>query len=381
MPICLSPNGGIEASGNTPLRRLLVATIAGIHTLERDESDKWKVTAHVLPELQIGSLLYEPRSGKLFAGAHGGGGLWCSDDEGKTWAQVGCGLDLPHIYTIAVQYREDRTVLYVGTEPVALFRSDDLGKTWREHPAIREVPGTEKWIFPPPPHIAHVKHVAFHPSEPETLYVCIEQGALLKSVDDGASWFELASFASSDDKFYNDTHRVVISPTYPRRIYMATGEGFYASADGGETWEHLTTRHDRVGYPDALFIDPRDERVLIMGGSGEAPEEWRATRVSDATVLRSADQGRTWQTIDRGLPNPMIGNIEAMTLYHHGDAISLIAGTATGEVWLSEEAGGQWTCIGANLPPISKAGHYRWFLSEEQRNNIEAAMRGWRAFA
>ncbi len=381
MLVCLSPNGGVVSSGDEPITRLLVATIAGIHTLELDAAREWKVVHQALPNLQIGSLLYEPRSKQLFAGAHGGGGLWVSNDLGMTWDRVGGGLDRPHIYMISVQYRGEQPVLYVGTEPVALFRSDDLGQSWREHPSIREVPGTEKWIFPPPPHIAHVKHIAFHPAEPETLYVCIEQGALLKSVDDGQTWFELASFASDTDKFYNDTHRVVIAPSDPRRLYMATGEGLYASTDAGASWEHLSTRHDRVGYPDALFLDPRDENALIMGGSGEAPEEWRTTRISDAAVLCSGDRGRTWTTLDEGLPSPMIGNIEAMSLYRRNDVVSLVAGTATGEVYLSENAGERWTCIAASLPPVSKAGHYRWFLTDEQRSNIEEAMRGWRAFA
>src|SRR5207237_925440 len=130
---------------------------------------------------------------------------------------------------------------------------------------LRAVPGTEKWIFPPPPHIAHVKNVAFHPHRPGTIYALVEQGAVLKSADDGATWRELDAYASEHDSFYRDVHRLVIAASDPDRMHLATGDGLYASEDGGESWTHQQRRTDRVGYPDALFLDPNDDDVVYLG--------------------------------------------------------------------------------------------------------------------
>ncbi|WJJ94510.1 hypothetical protein [Neopusillimonas aromaticivorans] len=92
----------------------------------------------------------------------------------------------------------------------------------------------------------------------------------------------------------------------------------------------------------------------------------------------STDFGSTWQERRAGLPVNVIGNIEAMGLHHTGDDIMLTAGTATGEVYVSYDRAQSWEAIELNAPPISKAGHYRWFLSDERRAQIEDAMRAWK---
>ena len=57
-----------------------------------------------------------------------GGGLWLTEDSGKTWEQV---LDEKlHVYAAAVDPRNPATV-YANTFDSAAFRSDDRGKSWR----------------------------------------------------------------------------------------------------------------------------------------------------------------------------------------------------------------------------------------------------------
>jgi photosystem II stability/assembly factor-like uncharacterized protein len=372
---CLSCNGKTTTAGDEPATVLLVATIAGVHRFEREAPGaRWSLRERTLEDLHVSSLLWEPSAGLLLAGAHGDGGLWASLDRGCSWEPRVQGLHSRHVYTLAAQRRGDDTVLFAGTEPPALYRSDDLGLSWHELAALQDVPGTEEWTFPPPPHIAHVKNVSFHASEPETLYVCIEQGALLKSVDDGRSWFEESGYDSSADMFRHDNHRVVIEASDPTRLFMCGGEGLYHSADAGRTWTHLTGRDHRVGYPDAMFIDPRDDDVLYMAGPRFPPRRWGETRAADPTVLRSRDGGRSWNEIRDGLPEHIVGNIEAMGMHASTDRVMLVAGTATGEVFACDDAGAPWQLVADGLPPISKGGHYRWFLSAEQREAVEARM-------
>ena len=380
MLTCLSPNGADVTRAATAAYDLVVGTVGGLYALKRDSVESsWKVAFTAITDKQISSLLFEARSGYLFAGVHGNGGLWMSRDAGATWVPRMHGLDKPHVYTIAAQYRGDKTVLFAGVEPPGLYRSDDLGETWQDLPGILNVPGTDKWNFPPPPHIAHVKHVAFHPTDPGTYFVCIEQGALLKTVDDGATWLETSSFEADDDFFRNDTHRTVIRRANTEDVFLATGEGLYRSLDGGATWNHLTYRADRIGYPDVLFLDPRDENMIYLGGAGAAPREWRKMTPpkSNAGLIRSSDNGETWVELTEGLPKPVVGNIEAMTMHYWDDEVTFYAGTATGEVYCGRDAGASWQLLAKDLPPISKAGHYRWFLTAEQRLNIENHMRSW----
>ena len=262
----LSPNGDNLSRGDGPATRLVVATVEGVATFRRGgRGAPWHLTDRSLSGCHVGSLLFEPVSGKLFAGAHADGGLWVNDDEVGSWRRLTDGLDRPHIYSLAARRIGDRVTLFAGTEPAALYRSEDFGESWKEAESLREVPGTDKWIFPPPPHLAHVKSVVFHPTRERTFYALVEQGALLQTDDDGQTWTELAGYAGADDIAYHDVHRLVISTNDPRLFYLATGEGLYCSGDGGQSWEHLMPRAGRIGYPDFLFFDPTRRRHAVPG--------------------------------------------------------------------------------------------------------------------
>ena len=358
MICCLSPNGSVVHRGPEPPAQLVVGTVDGVTTLERQApGPSWKVARHSLAGLHVGALLFEPGRDALFAATHGGG-VHASADRGRTWEPRTRGLTIPHVWTLASVERNGAPVLYAGAEPARLFRSIDYGASWEELPALRSVPGTERWMFPPPPHVAHVKNIAFDPGDSRIMFVGVEQGALLKSSDDGQSWRELDEYARPDDVYEKDIHRLVICPSDPKRIYMTTGDGLYMSADGGETWEHLTTRAARIAYPDALLLSPFDDDVLFMAGGGADPPEWRRTGTADSGIVVSEDGGRTWRSPERGLPPRLHGNVDALSMHARPGGFTIFAGTTDGEIFASEDGGAGWALIASGLAPISSAGHY-----------------------
>lgn len=374
MVVCVSPNGAAVSESDKPAAEILVGTIRGIVHYEREAPDlPWKEAKRTLEEVHVSSVLFEEKSGTIFAGGHGQGGLWASVDGGDSWEQRQAGIVENHIFHLAAQYRGDDVRILAGVEPASLYYSDDLGRNWTKLPALNKVPGTEKWTFPPPPHLAHAKNVAWHPSDPDTFYVCVEQGALLKTTDGGESFTELASYESPSDLWYHDTHRIVIRQGDPRQMFLSSGEGVYYSADAGETWTHIQTRTDRLGYPDAMAIDPHNEDTIFVAGAGNPPRTWvdQQEGTSNAGVIRSDDGGKSWREVSNGLPQPLKGNIEAMSLLSHPDGVELFCGTATGELYYSADRGGSWEELAAGIPPVSKVHHYRWFLPKEERQRIE----------
>jgi photosystem II stability/assembly factor-like uncharacterized protein len=367
MLACLSPNGLNAYRGDEPVDRLLVATISGVAVLERDgPGGQWRVGEPALDGVHISSLAIEPLRGGIFAGSHvtrdstSPGGLYRSLDGGKTWEKRTRGLSTDHVFCVRSVQENGRPVIHAGTEPAGLFRSDDYGETWEDRPALRTVPNTDKWMFPSPPHVAHVKTMAFDPRDPNTIYAGVEQGALLKTTDGGHTWRELESFSSPNDRSYKDIHQITIRPSNPDELYMTTGPGLYHSADRGETWEHLTDSAGgfRVGYPDHLHYAPDDDRVMFMSGAAEDPGTWRQSHHADATVMRSKDGGRTWTQAGQGLPPSMRANIEAMGIASRTDGFALFAGTTDGCVFCSEDGAESWTQVASGLPPVSKGRHY-----------------------
>lgn len=380
--VCLSPNGNTLSETDRAARTLLVATTNAVYEFSRaDAHSPWNSrAADILEGHHVSALTHEARSDLLFAGLHFQGGLLVSADRGRTWEARNIGLSSGHVYTLHVQYRGERTVLYLGTEPVMLYRSDDLGRSWTALPAVREVPETDKWFFPRS--APHIKHIASHPAEPDTLYVCVEQGDLLKSTDGGRSWRQLASLDRPDDKFRRDMHRVTLRKENPRELFLTTGIGLYHSADAGDTWEHLTDPSFPLGYPDPFFLDPTRPEVAYMVGAAANPNPaWAQTGTANPLIMRSADGGRTWQEAMDGMRRPVRGNIEAFALHHSLEAgLELFAGTACGELYTSRDGARSWTLITDALDPVSKGPHFRHFLPSEQREAYEARLRAMGAF-
>lgn len=357
MTACIAPNGPNMYRSDKPVDRMLVGTLDGVSILQRS-GGSWMVKGRELEGKHVSSLLFEAKQGGVFAGIHDGG-VFFSADQGETWEQRTDGLAVEHVYTLGLDDRGGKTVIYAGTEPARLFRSEDYGKSWHELPALRDVPDTDKWTFPAPPHLGHVKTMAFDPRDEQVMLVGIEQGALLKTTDGGQSWHELASFSKPDDEVYKDVHRVLLRPSNADEIFMTGGMGLYHTTDQGRTFEHVTNREFRVGYPDQMVFSPRDDRVMFMAGSSHHPGSWRQSHQADSTVIRTRDGGKTWDLANHGLPEGMRANLEAMALVAWPEGYAVFAANTDGEVYLTEDEGESWQRIASGLAPISKAGHYR----------------------
>jgi len=372
----LSPGGQQLTRGAGPATRILVGTLEGVATLGRSgPGAPWALLDRSLTDRHVGQLVYEAGSGKLFAGAHADGGLWVSDDgRGAAWRPLTDGLDRPHIYALAARRVGARATLFAGTSPAALYRSDDLGESWAEVTSIFDVADTDKWTFPPPPHIPHVKQIVFHPTDPDTLYVLVEQGAFLKSVDDGRSWTDLTGYSHPDDANYRDPHRLLIDPDEPDVLWLATGVGIYRSGDGGLTYEQFMRRGDRIGYTDFVFLDPDDRRTVYQGGSPLNPADWYKQRTARSCVMRSTDEGRSWVELRNGMPDPLVGSIQAMTQHVWDGGMMLLAGTATGEVYASEDRGESWQLVSDDVAAVAKDGHWLPFLPEAEQKVAMARM-------
>jgi photosystem II stability/assembly factor-like uncharacterized protein len=353
--VCLSPNGGDIYRLDAPPRAVLVGTVDGVVALRAKSDDsRWEIVNHALRGLHVSSVLKEPTRGTFFAGIHGEG-LYRSLDGGNTWDTCMSGVTVPHVFSIACDPNDGTA--YAGTEPAGVFRSRDGGDRWEELDALRNVGGQDRWWFPAPPHVPHVKNVAVDPRDGRVLYVSVEQGALLKSVDGGKT-FQQLFFEDEGCRYNNDAHRVVFNPRNPDEIYLTGGDGIFRSADAGQTWQHIATPAMRVAYPDHLYVTPADSSTLVAFGGGTPPNVWRTTGDARSTVVRSRDGGKTWEQLGGALMASLPGNLEAATMVIWPDGYGFFAGSADGEVFFSADRGETWLCIAQGIPPVSKCVHY-----------------------
>src|SRR5262249_49337629 len=141
------------------------------------------------------------RPDRVYCGTFGRG-LWRSEDGGTTWKPIGdsgrameayngTGIRSAQITAVAVSpidRCDGQNIVYAGTEPAALDRSEDGGNAWRELSRLRELPSAPTWSFPPRPYTSHVRWITPDPLVSGRVFVAIEAGALVKSIDGGEHW-------------------------------------------------------------------------------------------------------------------------------------------------------------------------------------------------
>jgi len=324
--------------------------------LEQSGPGIWGVALHSLRGVHVSSLLHDPDTGALFAGAHSGG-FHASVDGGRTWELRDRGLNQRNVYTLASHVSSGRRLLYAGTEPAHLYVSSDCGMHWDELPGLRAVPGTELWTFPAPPYHGHVKQIAFHPRDEGVMFACIEQGALLQSEDAGKSWKELDAFhAPGRHRYFKDVHRLKISTRDPRIMFLTGGDGIFRTDDAGESWKQIADSSLSIGYPDDIHILFEDPMQLVVSGAAVDPGRWPETGTANASVMHSND-GIQWLTCSAGLPAPLHGHIAALSMHAFEGQRELFAATTDGELYGSFDAGANWRLLLDQLPPVAKANH------------------------
>jgi photosystem II stability/assembly factor-like uncharacterized protein len=351
MRVLMSIGGPTVFETDSPADEILIGTANGVVMLRRAApGEPWRETHRALADKHISNLVEDPESGRLFAGTHGDG-IHASDDGGRTWQRKDRGVTYANIYSMSAVRADEGVRVYAGTEPAHLFVSQDRGEAWQELPTLRSVPTVDTWMFPAPPHVAHVKHITFDPRSADTIYASIEVGGGLKSTDGGQSWRQLSGF-------YEDVHRMVVAAARPDDVFMGNGIGIYHSADAGETWEQLTDRSARIAYPDAVIAHPRHPDTVFIAGAICGPGEWRRTKTADARIARSRDGGKHWEYLEGGLPAHIHGNIEGFTLNVWPGGSALFAGTTDGDVFASEDEGDTWSTIARRVGAVSKGGHH-----------------------
>lgn len=260
----------------------------------------------------------------LAADALVGGRAWCgtgrdgvfrSDDGGRSWRAVGLAGRL--IMAIATSPVE-RDVVWAGTEPSEVWRSSDAGTTWQQTGRLESLPSSPEWSFPPKPDTHHVRWIACHPLEPGRLWVAIEAGALVSTIDGGRTWRDRVAGGPWD------THELAVHHRAPDRLRVSAGDGYFESDDAGATWRSPREGLD-VGYLRSIAIDPGDPDVVVISASSGPHTAYVAGR-ADGRLYRRAE-GR-WERVRDGWPE------QPSTI-----APLLCAGTNRGELWAADERG------------------------------------------
>jgi len=297
-------------------------------------------------------------------------------------------------------------------------RSDDGGTTWNpvDNKFVYEgVPGTHQWYdgTPHPWEFARVWHLEPSLTDPDTVYAGVQDAALFRSTDGGASWHELAGLREhgSGPSWQPGAgglclHTILLDPTNANRIYIAiSAAGAFRTDDGGQSWkpinrglksEGIPKPEAEVGHcvhhiamngsrPNVLFMQKHWD-VMRSDNGGDSWQEVSGNLPTDfgfaidvhthepetiyvvpiksdsehfppdgkLRVFRSRSGGNEWEPLTKGLPqsNCYVNVLRDAMAVDSLDSCGIYFGTTGGQVYVSPDAGDTWMPIVENLPPV-----------------------------
>ena len=270
-------------------------------------------------------------------------GLWSSTDGGESWTELGDGEGSADIVNrpSAIVYDPDNPETYWEAglyNEGGLYRTDDGGAT-----------------FVPVGDVIHTDLVAIDFGDPERQTMLAgrhEAPMLFRSVDGGASWTDISASLPADTGFAT-APMIIDADVHLLGTNGANLSGVFRTVDGGETWDEVF-----AGPIKGAPLRASDGSILWLRDFGQG-------------VIRSVDDGATWTL----LPGTGLTQSGAASLIELPDG--RLATVGPGQVLVSEDGGGTWVGVGAQLPyeptglvySAAQQAFYIWrFVCEEDQS-------------
>ncbi len=271
-----------------------------------------------------------------------GAGLWRSADGGEGWHEAGGEMSGRSLSAVAVA--PDERAVYAGSDPSAMWRTENTGRRWEALTALNALPSAPTWSFPPRPDTSHVRWITLEPGRPHHLYVCIEAGALVRSADGGRTWTDRVAGGPWD------THTLGVHPDAPGRLYSAAGDGmgmpghgYNESHDGGDTWAQPDAGIEHH-YLYGLAVDSGDPGTVVVSAADTA-QHAHNPQVAESFVYRRTGTG-PWIEVRDGLPTPK-GTLRTLFAADPARRGTFFAANNRG-VFRSTDGGETWEPVGPN---------------------------------
>ncbi len=279
----------------------LWAGAAGGGVWKSDDGGKtWRSLWHSEPTLNVGSVAIDPRQpntiycgtgeANLSADSHPGVGVFRSLNGGESW-QLLTSADtarLPRrIGAIAVDPFDSNHLLLGGvrhknSESSGLFRTTDGGLTWT------------LLSFVPQKYFCH--DIRFHPINRGTIFTTVDaQGSkngIWRSIDGGKNWTQLLQGLPSPSLCGRTA--LALAPSSPSTMYAQIADsnddvlGIYRSTNGGNSWTSIGGTHfadeRQMSYNNTIVVHPSNPNHVLCGG---------------VDLHRTTNGGTTWRKVTR----------------------------------------------------------------------------------
>jgi len=248
----------------------------------------------------------------------------------------------------AVGIPSQPNVFFIGVNNGGVWKTDDYGRTW--NPIFDDAP------------TGSVGDLAVSPSHPDVIYVGTGEGlhrpdlsvgdGMFKSTDGGKHWVHIGL---TD---VQQISRVIVHPTNPEIVFIAglghpyganEMRGIFRSLDGGKSWEKTLYINHNTGATQVEF-DPNNPQILYadMWEHQEGPWENASFSGTHSGLYKSTDGGTTWRKLENGLPNAShgLGRIGVAIAPSNSNRLyATVDSREKGGIYTSEDAGEHWKLV------------------------------------
>jgi hypothetical protein len=349
---------------------LAIGTGKGLYLARSDDDRKsWQLSGPHYPNIAVYAAAIDKRRPvpRLLAGvtsSHFGPSVATSDDLGASWQEpdrapvafpADTGAALERVWQIAPGRASEPDRVYAGTQPSALFVSDDGGATYELVRGLWDHPHRPQWHPGGGGQTIHT--VLPHPTDEATMVVAMSTGGVYRSHDGGASWtasnagIKITDAPDPYPEFGQCVHKVARDAGDPERLYAQIHHGVCRSDDGGASWTSIADGlPSDFGFP--MVAHPR--RPGMIWNFPMTADVRRFPTEEKCRVFRSTDAGQTWQPLSEGLPSePFYPSVlrDAMCA-DDADQVGVYFGTRSGEVYASRDEGESWALVASHLPDV-----------------------------
>ncbi len=268
-----------------------------------------------------------PGKPNLFYFGATGGGVWRTENGGRSWENISDGFFGGSIGAVEVA-KSDQNVIYVGggektvrgnvSSGYGVWKTEDAGKTWKQA-------GLEK--------SRHIPRLKVHPTDHNTVYAAV-MGNIYKPNQD---------------------------------------RGVYKSTDGGNSWRKVLYTNDQAGAVD-LVIDPNNPRILYAS-------TWRVQRTPyslssggpGSALWKSTDSGETWKEISKneGFPKDTLGIIGVTVSPKNSQRVwAIVENKEKGGLYRSDDGGKKWTQVNSERKLRQRAWYYTRVYADTEDEDL-----------
>jgi hypothetical protein len=340
---------------------LAIGTGKGLF-LARSEDDRksWQLSGPQLAMIGVYAVGIDSRREppRLLAGvtsSHFGPGVSTSDAPPLAFP-ADTGATLARVWQLAPGPAGQPERVYAGTEPSALFVSDDGGVTYELVRGLWDHPHREQWGAGFGGQAIHT--VLPHPKDPSSVLVAMSTGGVYRTTDAGATWQPsnsgIKAYFLPDNEypeFGQCVHKVSRHPERPAQFFAQNHHGVYRSDDGADTWVSIA---DGLPSDFGFTMVSHPHRPGVIYNFPLSADSRRFPPDERCRVYRSEDAGASWSALHDGLPDDPFYPAVLRDAMCTDDAYpaGVYFGTRSGEVYASRDEGDNWQLVAAHLPDV-----------------------------